>query len=88
MSAVAEGGGGLVDHADPEFVWNMKALAIAMHVTGQIDQRLGRKKRAVDFPQIRDALLGGMDHAVGIHGQRFDADLKRESEQWERARAS
>src|SRR4029077_21201586 len=80
-SARTEGGRGLVDHADPEFVWDVKALAVAMHVTGQVGQCLRRKKQTVDFPQIRDTLLGGMNHAIRVHGERFHTNFERKPEQ-------
>src|SRR5215468_7902634 len=55
--AVAEGGRRFVDHMNPKLVGNVKALPIAMDVTGQVDKRLGREKKAVDLAQIGDALL-------------------------------
>src|SRR5215468_7002602 len=79
--AIAEGGRSLVDHSNPEFVGDMKPLAVAVYVAGQIDERLRRKKQTVDFPQIGNALLGGVNHAVGVDGKRFDTYFERKSEQ-------
>src|SRR5215468_8775094 len=74
--AVAEGRRRLVDHVNPKLVGNVKALPITMDVTGQVDKRLGRKKKAIDLAQIGNTLLGSVDHAVGVDGERFDSHLE------------
>ena len=78
---VTVSGGGFVDHANPKLVRDMEALPVTMNVGGEIDESLRGQKQAIDFPQVLDTLLGGVNHAVGVNGQRLYPDFERESKQ-------